>query len=218
MYLPMLGIDLREHFRTLRAETREFGPATQALVIHVLHHGTPARVFSSADLAKRLGCSAMTVTLALNELESADLGEVFRNGRERCIRFAESPRDTWSKALPLLRSPVTKRLYVEALHGEAPGICAGVSALAQCTMLAQPDHPILAFSKDEWTALRKAQHIIELPAPEPNALEFEVWSYAPSLFAKDGMVDRLSLYLSLKEIQDERVEAALEEMMKGFPW
>jgi hypothetical protein len=29
------------------------------------------------------------------------------------------------------------------------------------------------------------------------------------------VVDRLSLCLSLKDYQDERVEAALEEMMKG---
>ena len=32
------------------------------------------------------------------------------------------------------------------------------------------------------------------------------------------MVDRLSLYLSLKENKDERVEAVLEEMMKGLQW
>jgi len=50
---------------------------------------------------------------------------------------------------------------------------------------------------------------------EPGTLEIEVWSYAPILFAKDKLVDRLSLYLSLKESKDERVEAALEEMMKG---
>jgi len=32
------------------------------------------------------------------------------------------------------------------------------------------------------------------------------------------VVDRLSLYLLLKESQNERVEAALEEMMKGLQW
>jgi hypothetical protein len=37
-----------------------------------------------------------------------------------------------------------------------------------------------------------------------------VWSYKPELFAKERVVDRLSLYLSLKDNEDERVQAALE--------
>jgi hypothetical protein len=31
-------------------------------------------------------------------------------------------------------------------------------------------------------------------------------------------VDRLSLYLSLREVRDERVQAALEKMIKEVPW
>ena len=56
------------------------------------------------------------------------------------------------------------------------------------------------------------------PSPVPGALEISVWSYAPSLLAKGNAVDRLSLYLSLKESQDERIEAALEEMMRELQW
>jgi hypothetical protein len=58
----------------------------------------------------------------------------------------------------------------------------------------------------------------EIPSREPGALEIEVWSYAPSLFAEGEVVDRLSLYLSLKESKDERIEAAREEMVKGLHW
>jgi hypothetical protein len=32
------------------------------------------------------------------------------------------------------------------------------------------------------------------------------------------VVDRLSLFLSLRDEKDERVEAALEQMMKEMPW
>jgi hypothetical protein len=40
MYLPMLGIDLREHFRQIRTGVPiKFSPSTQALVLHVLLHG-----------------------------------------------------------------------------------------------------------------------------------------------------------------------------------
>jgi hypothetical protein len=36
MYLPHLGIDLREHFRKLHKKDRTFSPATQAVIIYAL--------------------------------------------------------------------------------------------------------------------------------------------------------------------------------------
>ena len=218
MYLPMLGIDLREHFKKLRTETHKFSPSTQALVIHVLLHGTTKKIFTPAEMAGCLGYSAMTMTRAFNELESADLGDIFLEGRQRYVRFAESVMDTWTKALPFLRSPVKKRLYIKPLNANPQGFRAGLTALADYTMLAEPANPVIALSGEDWKSLQQRQRVNEFPSPEPGALELEVWSYAPSLFAKDEVVDRLSLYLSLKESQDERIESALEEMMKGLPW
>jgi len=218
MYLPMLGIDLREHFKKLRTETHKFSPSTQALVIYVLLHGTTKRIFTPAEMAGRLGYSAMTMTRAFDELESADLSDIFLEGRERCARFAESAKDTWAKAQPFLRNPVKKRLHIKPLNADPPGPRAGLTALANYTMLAEPANPIIALSGEDWKSLQQRHRVNEFPSPEPGALEIEVWSYAPSLFAKGKVVDRLSLYLSLMERQDERVEAALEEMMKGLQW
>jgi hypothetical protein len=42
--------------------------------------------------------------------------------------------------------------------------------------------------------------------------------YAPTLFASDGWVDRLSLYLSMRHTQDERVQTALDQMIKEVSW
>jgi len=218
MYLPMLGIDLREHFKKLRTETHKFSPSTQALVIYVLLHGTSKRIFTPAEMAGCLGYSAMTMTRAFDELESADLGEIFLEGRERCVRFAESAKDRWAKAQPFLRSPVKKRFHIKPLNIDPLGPCAGLTALADYTMLAEPANHVIALSGEGWKSLKQRYRVNEFPSQEPGAQEIEVWSYAPNLFAKGKVVDRLSLYLSLKESQDERVEAALEEMMKGLKW
>ena len=218
MYLPMLGIDLREHFRQLRTETHKFSPSTQAMVIHVLLHRTSERIFSPSDIAGRLGYSAMTMTRAFDELESAALGEIFLKGRKRYVRFTESVKDMWDKTQPFLRSPVKKRLHTKL---PKPGILApsaGLRALANYTMLAEPANMVIALSMNDWKSLRRRTDIEELPCLEPGTLEIEVWSYSPSLFAEREVVDRLSLYLSLKESQDERVEAALEEMMRELQW
>ncbi len=46
----------------------------------------------------------------------------------------------------------------------------------------------------------------------------ESWSYNPALLSDHPRVDTLSLYLSLRKDPDERVQAALEDMMEAFPW
>jgi len=53
-----------------------------------------------------------------------------------------------------------------------------------------------------------------LPSSEGALIELEIWQYNPNLFAKDGIVDPFSLYLSLEKVKDERVEAALAHMME----
>jgi hypothetical protein len=55
-------------------------------------------------------------------------------------------------------------------------------------------------------------------AQDPDANEIEVWRYPPALFAARDVVDPLSLYLSLKGISDERIEASLDEMMRKLGW
>jgi hypothetical protein len=122
------------------------------------------------------------------------------------------------KALPFLRSPLKKRIHVLLPKNLHPGPVAGLTALARQTDLAEPDHDVYALSRNKWKALKAKSKIVELPVPEPDAAEIEVWGYDPELFAVGGIVDPWSLYLSLKDHQNERVEAALEEMIRGIQW
>jgi hypothetical protein len=218
MYLPMLGIDLREHFKKLRVEIHRFNPSTQALVIHVLLRGTAKKIYTPAEMAGFLGYSAMTMTRAFDALEASNLGEIFLEGRERYLRFIDPEKIIWANAQTFLRSPVKKRIYIEPMNEPHAGPRAGLTALADYTMLAEPSNSTIALSREDWKSLRQRHQVREIPSREPGALEIEVWSYAPSLFAEGEVVDRLSLYLSLKESKDERIEAAREEMVKGLHW
>ena len=57
-----------------------------------------------------------------------------------------------------------------------------------------------------------------LDIAEYNASVLEVWSYSPKLFGKQGVVDRFSLFLSMREDNDERVQSALKDMMEQIEW
>lgn len=217
MYLPTLGIDFREHFRRLHEEPDTLSPSAQALLLHVmLRAGRDALAPKGA--AKLLEYSAMTMTRAFNELESTRLVEVSKRGKERQLRLVTTPQKTWRKAQDVLRSPVKRRLCIRRLTTPSLGFVAGLTALAECTMLAPPARPSLALSGKDWLSMRAQSVVAEIPHQDPEAMEIEVWSYSPALFTNGPLVDPLSLYLSLRDTDDERVEASLEELMETVKW
>ena len=216
MYLPTLAIDLREHFRSLRSELATLSPSAQAVIIHMLVRKVEVR--TPSEMARRLGYSAMTMTRAFDELEAAKLAEVTVRGKERCLRFTGRGEELWTRALPLLRSPVNKRLFIRRTEGRVAGLHAGLSALAQYSMLASPAYATYALTREDWKSLRQKHKSITVPTRDSDTDEIEIWSYPPALFADRDVVDPLSLYLSLKDDRNERIEASLEEMMRKLEW
>lgn len=85
-------------------------------------------------------------------------------------------------------------------------------------MLAAPVRVTFALSGKDWLLLRQQHEVVEVPRQDPEALEIEVWSYSPSLFAIGDLVDPLSLYLSLRHSDDERVAGSLEELLEKVRW
>ena len=216
LYLPMLGIDLREHFRAMREPAVTFSPATQVVVIHALLHDRHDDL-NPLDMARRLGYSAMTLTRAFDELESAQFATTAMRGRRRRLRFSSARKETWARAQRFLRSPVARRLFIDH-RVPVEGIRAGLTALAEYSMLSPPAHTTLAISKAQWGGLRDRHKVVSMSDADPESREVQVWNYAPALFARRNIVDPLSLYLSLKDDGDERVQESLEAMMKELGW
>lgn len=218
MYLPMLGIDLREHFRKGRPSGSVLSPATQTLVLHGLFNESE-QAFTPSSVAACLGYTAMTLTRAFNELESVGLAEVFMQGRERMLRFKWTKQELWENAKAFMRSPVRKRTYITPPQRNWPGLIAGLTALAHYTFLAPPANPVYAMGAAAFKSLKQKHGLTEITGPlEPEIGEIEIWSYPPDLFANGKAVDRFSLYLSLRKSEDERVEGALAEMMEAIEW
>lgn len=217
MFLPPLGIDLREHYRRRQVERAKLRPSSQAALIHMLLHGDEE--FGLAGLASALGYSAMTVSRGLDELERAQLVYGYKHGRERRVHLADVSREVWQRAQPYLHDPVRRSHWVLPTgKGGLPGPRAGLSALADYSDLAEPHNVVVALSGEDWRSNQRRDALREVEAPERDALRVEVWTYQPTLFTRDGLVDRLSLFLSLRETDDERIESALETMMRNARW
>jgi len=217
MYLPDLGIDLREYFIKKRAKTVTLGPSTQAVIFYVLTQ-TMIEPVTPTQLAEELGYSRMTMTRSLDEIESAELAEVSIVGRKRLVHFDKNRRELWEKALPHLKTPVKENVWLKAMIDELPVCQAGLTALACYSMLTPPKRQVYAAFVKDWKDIkRKYPHEI-ISYPDEAEYELEVWSYSPCLFANGKIVDPFSLYLSLRDIKDERVESAIEKMMEGIEW
>ena len=217
LYLPLLGIDFREHFKNVRTKALKVSPATQAVILYVLNNDITT-TYTPLCLSRLMYYTPMTITRALDELETVGIGEVEVLGKERVLRFTESKTAIWEKSLTVLRSPVKKSFWTRHPNDNWHCVKSGLTALAQYSLLAEPREPVFAISQDNWKVLGQRSEAIEFPYAEAGACRMEVWSYDPCLFDRNGTVDPFSLYLTLKDDNDERVAAALKDIMKGMVW
>ena len=217
MYLPLLGIDLREHIKGVRSVKKKISPSTQAVILFMLYNW-PQEGLTPSRLAAQLNYTPMTLTRVFDEIETAGLGNIEMEWRERVVHFEVSKKSLWEKSLDLLRSPVRKRVKVSVPGGRLPLLLSGESAMPHYSMLAEPPHTVYAVSAEEWKVLQLSEEVTELKIHEPGSKEIEIWKYNPELFAREGVVDPLSLYLSLHGTKDERVEMALDTLLEKFQW
>jgi len=232
LYLPPLGMDLREYFKSGRQEEKpHLSAAAQAVVLReILQHDCSGR--SAKELAQRLGYSPMTLTRAFRDLAERQLAVVEQVGREKHLQFQSSGRSLWEAARPSLQSPVKKRVWIAwrsrgILQYTAEMRVAGETALAHYTMLADSGINQWALSAGDWPGLIKRADIQVLegkssgeysPARYDRDLaEIELWAYSPEVVGKDQQwVDPLSLWLSFETHPDERIDMARESLLEDL--
>jgi DNA-binding MarR family transcriptional regulator len=218
LYLPDLGLDLREYFRQRPSSSEaRLSPATQAMLITALLRPRWELEWHPAEVAALLGYTPMTLSRAVRELAAAGVAQVRRSGRSQYLAMTYSAQETWERASPLLRSPVQRTVWTSTRIERRPTVrLAGLSALAHHSILSEPRLAVFAVSRTDWKALKP--NLEELHEAMPGAHEWQLWNYSPALEPDSGTVDPLSLILSLRENSDERIQSALEALKEQLPW
>jgi len=220
VYIPELLLhlsDIRPAYRLgpHRPEQLSF-PAQVAVLYHLQRESLNQQL--ALRIAVKLGYSAMTVTRIIRELQQFDLVNV-HPGKGRALTFKQGGRDLWQLVLPLLRSPVKETWFSYGAGSISNVLEAGETALASYSMLAESQAKHWAIGKEQYKSLQTLNKLPELNKHQGNVC-LQVWHYDPAIIAQPGdeKVDKLSLYLTLIYEKDERVLAALEEMLKNIPW
>lgn len=220
LYLPGLGIDLREYFRTRDTGLdTAFSPSTQAMLIAALLRKPWEAAWRPTQAAETLGYTVMTASRAVKELTDAGVAERRGTSKRMSVYLGDHPSELWERAKPFLRSPVKRTVWADPISAleldQAP--VAGLSALAQDTMLAEPKWPVRAMGTREWhAAVRRGFET--LPEPVDGTYEWQIWTYDPKLGGARKVVDPLSLTLSLERESDERIQRAIEDLKEQLPW
>lgn len=218
LYVPEAFLDLRERAPAFAiASAASISPTTQFLLLAIMQ-GRSLGDLNLTELADDLGVSIMSISRTLDELEALQLAKAHHVGRQRRLHMLLRGQKLWEAVQAQLQSPVRKVRVVYAQDGEKIGPLAGTSALARYTMLAPPRTETRAILAASWKNLAAADTLRPATAFDDERIEVQTWTYDPRILARNGVIDPLSLYLSVRGSPDERVAQAAEELLETFEW
>ena len=222
LFLPGLLIDIKEDIplKGYLRKTEKLTPSAQFILLYrILHRYEKLEQFSFKELANKLGYTAMAITKAIATLEQLELCTV-EGTKQKYIHFKEPLNELWEEAGPYLTNPVFKTVFVDELP-KAHLLQSNIMALPEYTDMAPGNQEYYAIEKTNFYALQKNSELVNQNEYE-GRYYLEVWKYNPNTLAEgiteESNVDPLSLFLSLRDIQDERIEMALDQIIEKFIW
>lgn len=179
-------------------------PTAQTVLLYYLYNNK--NDLSYKQLQESLGMPYPTVCRTIEILKTSKLCRVV-GSRDKTIQFDVDKIELFNRALPLMKSPVKRVIYSETV----PNLSykTGMTALSEYTMINPDVFEHVAISYGEYKQL-KDYSIEDNHLP----IHIEVWDYDPSMFAQKDVVDVISLYLSLKDNQDERIHYELNQIIQ----
>ena len=206
IYMPELFIILSNKApRTKQDNQSKFlSPTAQAVLLFYFYSDT--NNFSYYQIQDALTMPYQTVCRAIERLQALEICKVY-GLRDKIVHFEEDKTALLNRTLPTMKSPVKRVIYAD----ESPEHAAksGLSALSEYTMINPDEYDNVAISFEESKKM-------ESFSCEDNfcPVHIEVWNYNPRLFAHKDIVDKISLYLSLKDNHDERIQYELKQLIK----
>ena len=211
-YIPdgLVAVNVKAFHKKQNRKITSLSPVSQVIFLFYLLHGElPASVPFQQFINGLPSLSKVYVTRAAQELDSVGLATITNSGHLKFLYFDAPRKELWERAQPYLRSPVLHRVRIEKTLADLP--LAGISALAE--------YGNLNDDTEQTTALYSRDFDKSIPTFEYSGRHLELWRYNPRLLCgDDSTVDKLSLYLSLKEEKDPRVKGELSRMMEEFQW
>lgn len=208
IFIPSMLIVLRKMNNTVKEMPEKMPPVAQMLVLYHLETRTIDGLTAS-EIAELTGLAYSTINVALRWLVTNEIIALV-GSKLKHVQITMSKEELWNKSLPLMSSPIERILFTDTKPEGS--LMSGETAMGHYTMLAEPATPIVAI--DKATAKEKAA----LMNKEYGGIKVEVWKYSPALLSEDEWADRLSLYLCMKDSEDERIQMECDTLIEEMKW
>ncbi len=208
IYLPFMAVYLQERCDNEFYVPEYLLPSAQQLLLHFIYNG--CRPMATSDAAAWLRLTATSISRASRQLTDLGLVNAETIGVRKMLNSDYTPRDLFDHSQKHLRNPIKKTIYVPRYEIHEKLLLSGYSALSEYSML-NPSR-IEYYATDSIALLER--HSSRRLTNYTDQCAVELWRYDPSVLSNGRCVDELSLALSLREDQDERIEEAIEDMLR----
>ncbi len=214
VFLPFIGMLLsnKDDRRLVPVHTISF--LTQKLILCALYEKW--NNMNVTKIAEKLGVTKMSVSRCLDEIEYLDIKILDKSGKTRKVSVREEIKVLWEEIKPVLRNPVITRLQLaEDIQLDKK---AGISALCEFSMLSDNVYPTYAVIKSELKETNMKQKRKIFIGEEIGCEVLELGYFIE--YNGKKLQDPLSVMLSLssEDLEDERVQICIEEMMERYVW
>ena len=208
VFIPSMLIVLRELKNTVKEMPEKMPPVAQLLVLYHLE----TRIIdglTASEIAELTGLAYPTINVALRWLVTNGI-IALTGGKQKHVHITMSKEEIWKKSLPLMTSPIERILFTD--KKPEGSLMAGETAMGHYTMLVEPATPVIAIAK------ATAKENAAMMNKEYGDIKVEVWKYSPALLSENEWADRLSLYLCMKDSEDERIQMECDTLIKEMKW
>jgi hypothetical protein len=213
MFIPQLLIDLKDFRYKTQKRKNEIQPAAQCLLLYHLQKENLEKM-NFKEIAAKLNYTPMTITRAANEFSHTKICHIDGTKDKRII-FEKDKKALWEMASPYMQTPVKRKIFIDEYIKEDLLYKTNFSALSFYTNISEDQNVCYAISKFDYFYLKKHKQINITNKIEGHTC-LEIWKYAPAILANDGIVDPLSLYLTFKDSNDERIAKEIEGMIESL--
>jgi len=214
MFIPQLLIDFKE-YGGVTLQSTFLQPAAQTMVIYQLQKQN-LNGLNYKQIAKKLNYSYLTISRAVENMFQFGICKT-EGTKEKTIVFEVNKKELWEKALPIMRTPVKKKVFINEKLPDNMVFKTNINALAFYTNLNDDGNSYYAISHADFLKLKKEKKIKTTSNYDGDHI-VELWRYNPGILTQNNYVDPLSLYLAYKDSEDERIEMALEQIINDYIW
>jgi DNA-binding MarR family transcriptional regulator len=210
MFIPALMVDLRKIRNKTPQKVSYLLPVARFILFYHLQNeeltGQTAKM-----LAEKFNQSYRTVNRAVNNLADTGLCKLIGK-KDKLLEFTDSGKELWKKSQDYLQNPVEKHIFTEQYNLTRDICISGINALADYTMINDESKRYFAIYRNDISKLNIATN------KYGGENEIELWKYDPKPLSKNGVIDKLSLFLLFRDDQNERIQMELETMMNEIQW